>query len=594
MNTAPTMSRRRIVQAITAAAVVLAVAAAILLRHRHGPRLPDAAQYANLPAAFNGALGKARERVAARRDDANAVRDLARLYQANRLFPEARACYSVLAAGPGGLTAQDHYLLAALAEDENDADRAEAELRATLAGAPDYLPARLRLADTLFKTGRSDEAEKEYGRILRSEPDHPEASFGLARIELQRGDDDGAAARLQAMIGRHPDATSGAALLANIDGRRGRDAEATALRARSEEAHEPVPPDPWMKALLVDCYDLQRLGIAFEQYRLAGQIAEALPLLERLQELDPGGWTAPMLRGWSLKEAGRYPEAVLQYREALSKGGDPERICPLLAATLLTEHEPAQAAALLAEYHAKLPHSIPILLSYAETAVWLKDTKLARSLLTEVLRAQPYLYMPNMSLFQLLWNEGEHDGAAECLKRVVLVFPGDLDSRGLLAQYYLEKSDPWSAIAPLEQAIAAAQPKDPRRDHLAKMLDTAYLAAGSMEAARGHFDRAGMFAEKSIRFAPDGVRGYTLKANVCRRTGDFKGAVAALEKLSSLKPGEAAIQLSLGDAVYQAGDRDGARAHWQRALQLAPAEAADFKSAVAQRLSGRITAETFQ
>ncbi len=588
------MSGRRNVQAAAAAAVVLAAAALILIRHYRGPGLPAAAHYANLPAAFGDALGKARERAAARPIDPDRVRDLARLYQANRLFPEARACYGVLAASGGGLTARDHYLLSALAEDENDSDRAEAELRASLAGAPDYVPARLRLADALFKSDRSDEAEMEYARILKVEPDHPEASFGLARIELQRGHEDAAVARLKAMIARHPDSTSGAALLANIDGRRGDEAEAAALRARSEEAHEPVPPDPWRKQLLVDCYDLQRLGIAFEQYRLSGQIDEALPLLDRLQELDPGGWIAPMLRGWSLKEAGRYPEAVVQYREALGQGGDPERICPLLAATLLTEHEPAQAAAMLAEYRAKLPHSIPILLSSAETAVRLKDTNLARSLLTEVLRVQPYLYLPNMSLFQLLWSAGERDSAAECLKRVVLVFPGDLDSRGFLAQYFMEKSDPWSAIGPLEQAIEVAPPKDPRRDRLAKMLDTAYLTAGSMDATRGHFDRAAALAEKSIRFAPEGARGYALKANVCRRTGDFKGAVAALEKLSSLRAGEPGIELSLGDAVYQAGDRDGAREHWQRALQLAPAEATEMRGALAQRLSGRISADTFK
>jgi tetratricopeptide (TPR) repeat protein len=588
------MRGRRIILAATAAAVVLAAAALILARHHRGPVLPPAARYANLPGAFNDALEKARERAEARPGDPAGLRELAHLYEANRLFAEARACYSALAAGPGGLTPQDHYLLAALAEDENEPDRAEAELRATLEGAPDYVPARRGLADALFKSGRSDEAEKEYARILTTEPDHPEASFGLARIELQRGNDDGAVGRLKAMIARHPDAASGAALLATIDARRGADAEAAALRARSEEEHEPVPPDPWMKELLVDCYDLQRLGIAFEQYRLTGQIAEALPFLDRLQQLDPGGWTAPMLRGWSLKEAGRYPEAVVQYREALDKGGDPERICPLLAATLLTEHEPAQAAAMLAEYRAKLPHSVPILLSSSETAVRMKDAGLARSLLTEVLRAEPYLYLPNMSLYQLLWDAGERDSAAQCLKRVVLVYPGDLDSRGLLAQYFMEKSDPWSAIGPLEQAIEVAPPKDPRRNRLAKMLDTAYLAAGSLEAERGHFDRALALAERSIRFAPEGARGYSLKANVCRRTGDFKGAAAALEKLGSLRPGEPSIQLSLGDAVFQAGDRDGAREHWQRALQLAPADAADLRSALAQRLSGHITAATFR
>ncbi len=586
------MNRRRIVQGSVACAAALALAAVFfLIRQGNRPRLPAAARHGNLPEAFNQALLRAQGRAASSGRDSENVRELALLYQANRLYPEARACYRVIAAGPGGLSARDHYYLAAIDQEESDLGAAEAELRATLQAEPGYVPARLELADALFKTGRADEAEKEYAAILETEPAHPQASVGMARVALQRGDDDGAVRRLRDLMARHPDSTTGAALLANILGRRGDAEEAAAMTARSEETQEPVPPDPWMKAMLVDCYDLQRLGLAFEQYRLTGQMDEALPLLDRLEELDPDGWIAPMLRGWSLKESGHYPEAVRQYGLALKRGGDPERICPLLGATLLTEHEPAQAAALLAEYHAKLPHSIPILLSYCEVAVWLKDEKLARRLLTEALQAEPYLYMPNMSLVQILWREGEHDAAAECLKRVARVFPGDVDSRGLLGQYYLEKADPSSAILPLEQAIAIVQAKDPRRDRLTKMLDTAYLTAGSLEASRGRFAQAVGFSERSIRLVPGGMRGYALKANACRRMKDFKGAAEALGKMSSLKPDEPAIQLSLGDVVYQDGDRDRAREHWQRALQLAPADATELRNALGLRLAGGVPAE---
>jgi tetratricopeptide (TPR) repeat protein len=589
------MSRRRIVQGSVACAAALALAALLIaIRQASRPRLPEAALYGNLPGAFNAALQTARERAGARGHDADDVRKLARLYQANRLYAEARACYRVVAAGPGGLNARDHYYLGAIDQEESDLAAAEVELRAALKADPGYVPARLELADALFKTGRPEEAGTQYAAILDTEPDNRQASFGLARVELQRGDESGAVARLKGLLARHPDSTSCAGLLAQILDRRGDKDGAAAMTTLSLQAHEPVPPDPWMKALLADCYDLQRLGIAFEEYRLAGQMDEALPMLDRLEELDPGGWIAPMLRGWSLKQAGRYPEAAQQYRLSLAKGGDPERICPLLAATLLTEHEPGEAAALLAEYHAKLPHSIPILLSYSETAVRLNDAKLARSLLEEVLRAEPSLYMPNMSMVQILWSAGEHDAAAQCLKRVVRVFPGDVDSRGLLGQYYMEKADPWSAIGPLEQAMAVVPAKDPRRDRLAKMLDTAYLTAGSLEASRGHFAEALGFSERSIRLTPGGLRGYALKANACRRMRDFKGAAEALQKMSSLEPAEPTIQLRLGDAVYQGGDTGRAREHWQRALELAPADAKELRDALALRLAGRVTAETLQ
>jgi tetratricopeptide (TPR) repeat protein len=416
----------------------------------------------------------------------------------------------------------------------------------------------------------------------------------MARVEILRGDDDGAVARLRALVAHHPDSSRAAALLAQVLDRKGDADGAAAMVQLAKQAHEPVAPDPWMTFMLADCYDLQRLGIAFEEYRLAGQMDEALPLLGRLEELDPNGWMPAMLRGWSQKEARHYPEAVEAYRAALARGGDPERISPLLVAVLLLEGKKEDAAALLAEQHSRLPHSVPILLSYCEVAVRMKDDALARRLLAEVLQADPYLYMPNMSLVQILWTSGERDAAAKCLERVARVYPADIDSRGLLGQYYMEKSDPWSAIKPLEQALAVVPAADTRRERLTRMLDTAYLTAGSMEASRGELQKAAGFAEKSIALVPGAIRGYALKANICRHTGDVRGAEEALAKMAALDPGEPSILMSLGDVTFQAGDRDGARGHWQRALELAPAGAAELRTALGLRLSGRVPADALR
>jgi len=588
------MNRRRNLRWACAVAASLALACAFILVRQGGrPRVPALSQYGKLPEPFNRALQEARAKAVSGGHGTDDVRDLAQLYQANRLPAEARACYRVIAQSPGGLSARDHYYLAAMAEDESDLEGAQAELRATLQAEPGYLPARLALGDALFKSGHAEEAQKEYAAVLVSEANQPQASVAMARIDLQRGDDDRAVTRLKEMVLRHPESASGAALLAQVLERRGEAAAAASMRELSQQAHEPDPSDPWMKTLLVDCYDLQRLGIAFERYRLNGQMDEALPLLDRLEELDPHGWIPPMLKGWSQKEAGRYPQAEQEYRLALSRGGDPERIGPLLGAVLLTEGNAKEAADLLAGYHARLPHSIPILLSYAEAAVWLKDNILARRLLGEVLGVQPYLYMPNMSMVQILWTSGEHDAAATYLQRVAAVFPADVDSRGLLGQYFMEKSDPWSAVRPLEQAVAIVPARNPQRERLMRMLDTAYLTAGSMEATNGNFSKAIEYSEESIRLVPGGLRGYALKANVCRHVRDFKRAAQALREMSLLEPGEPTIQLNLGDALYQDGNSREAREHWQRALQLAPAGATELRNALGLRLSGQISVETF-
>jgi hypothetical protein len=129
------MSRRRIFPWAVVFAACLGLGSILLvLGPGRRPRLPALATYGNLPAAFDKALQGARARaVSGGSDDARA---LARLYQANRLFPEARACYRAIAAGPGGLSARDHYYLAAIAEDESDLAGAQDELRATLRAEP--------------------------------------------------------------------------------------------------------------------------------------------------------------------------------------------------------------------------------------------------------------------------------------------------------------------------------------------------------------------------------------------------------------------------------------------------------------------------
>jgi tetratricopeptide (TPR) repeat protein len=589
------MNKRRTVQWICACAVALVLACVISFVRKNGrARLPDLVIYPDRPLQFNRALHAASARAESRGHDSEDVRRLAQLYLANRLYTEARVCYQAIAASKEGSTAHDHYYLAAIALDESDLHLAQKELRFTLQSEPGYVPARLALAEVLFKTGQADAAAKEYASALDIDPGNPRASLGLARIDLQKGNDEAATSRLTALVAHHPESTSGEALLAQILDRKGQTGDADAMRARSQQIHEPVAPDPWMKALMADCYDLQRLELAFEEYRLAAQLDEALPLLGRLDELDPNGWIPPMLRGWSQKEAGHYPEAVQDYTLALRNGGDPEQICPLLGAALLTEHHPAEAATLLAHYHAQLPNSIPILLSYSEVAVNLKDDKLARSLLTQVLKSEPDLYMPNMSMAQILWTSGEQDAAAQCLQRVAKVFPADIDSRGLLGQYYMGKSDPWSAIVPLEQAVDLAEAGSPKRERLTAMLDSAYLLAGSLDASQGNFSDAITFSDRSIRLVPNGLRGYALKANVFRRLKDFKRSAEALGRMVSLKPDDPSIRMGLGDMEYQDGNKDGARQDWQRALHLVPADSNKLRDALERRLAGQISADTFQ
>ncbi|MHB8652698.1 MAG: tetratricopeptide repeat protein [Terriglobia bacterium] len=76
-------------------------------------------------------------------------------------------------------------------------DQAAASLREALALSPDYLPARLKLAESLLAGGNLDESGKIYEAILKDVAKKPrdgdkaataEALYGMGRIESARGD----------------------------------------------------------------------------------------------------------------------------------------------------------------------------------------------------------------------------------------------------------------------------------------------------------------------------------------------------------------------------------------------------------------------
>jgi tetratricopeptide (TPR) repeat protein len=580
---------------ILCGALLTALAVSAILWRRHAPKLPPLARYDNQPALFNDAVRDAREKARRSGLDPSDVRSLAHLYQANRLNDEARACYEILRKGGEGLTATDHYYLADIAQYQGDLDRAVLELERTVTEAPDYLPARLALAEVLFKAGRTDEASKVDRETLSATPNQPQAMFQLARIDLQKGNDDAAIGRLEALLGAHPEMTSGAGLLAQVFDRRGDAEHAKTMRQWSRQRPEPLPEDPWMDALLADSYDEQRLGLKFEEYFASGQIGLAVPLLKRMEELDPKSPVPQLLRGWTQAREHHEAQAVVEYQSALDKGGDPEKICPYLAEALVGLGRVSEAESLIARYHSQRPDSVPILIAYADVAAKGGDRPLAQSLLAKVVEKEPYLTSANMTLASMLWAAGDRDGAAKCLERVIKVSANDIASRALLGEYYLGRQDPMPAIAPLEQALALERTETNVQRNLTYMLFTAYIEAGRIEAEKGDLkDAVTRYFDKAIALVPTNPNGYASKAAACARLGEFADAALALRKLGDLQPENPTVYLSLGDVLYQGGDRDEARINWQKALALAPAGNADLRGAIGARLNGPITEETFR
>ena len=82
--------------------------------------------------------------------------------------------------------------------------------------APDYLPAQIRLGDSLTKANRNAEATRVYEDSLRRVSDNPYALLGLARLDTMHGNWTSARARLEKAIQADPDCIGALSLLITV------------------------------------------------------------------------------------------------------------------------------------------------------------------------------------------------------------------------------------------------------------------------------------------------------------------------------------------------------------------------------------------
>ena len=250
------------------------------------PAAPAPAALGALPDSFRPAHAARRARVAALGAGPAELGALAALYQANGFLREAMRCYAALETLEPAEPRWPH-LHATLLAGFGDAAPAITRWERVLALAPDYVPARLRLAELLLKNDRPARAAELFSEVLRRAPDHPHALLGLARLDFDAGRWAEARTRLEKVIAL-TDYALGYDLIVPVCEKLGDHTRAAAVRARAKAsgAHRD-PPDPWADATLDACHDPYRLALLAGEIARAGDPAGAVRRLERAVELAP-------------------------------------------------------------------------------------------------------------------------------------------------------------------------------------------------------------------------------------------------------------------------------------------------------------------
>ncbi len=232
-----------------------------------------------------------RDRVAAteRRlgeDPAGAFAELSRLYHANGFFAEAAQCYTALEQLQPGEARWPH-LHALILAGYGDTEPAVPLWQRAVDLAPDYIPARLRLADVFLKRNDFAAAAKLYRAILAETPDEPYAMLGVARCEFEAGRWEKARALLEPLVAK-TNYQLGYDLIVTVYERLGMEPQARAIRGRMRESGAyRDPADPWADALADDCYDVYRLSLASGAAQRNGDLPLAVRRIEQALALAP-------------------------------------------------------------------------------------------------------------------------------------------------------------------------------------------------------------------------------------------------------------------------------------------------------------------
>jgi tetratricopeptide (TPR) repeat protein len=252
-----------------------------------GPPTADPASARSYPPAAGAAIEGAAKEASARPADADAAGAYARVLQAWEQWNSAHDEYA-RAQQLAPKTFDWHYLDACVLQRLGRPAEAVIQLRAALTINPDYLPARLRLAEAAFDAGDVDQSAMQFASV-KDPAAEPAVEYGLGRIAAQRGDYAAAVAHFQRAIALFPQYGSAHYALARAYRALGRTDEARA----EMEAHAtygalwPAVPDAVLAtvtSLREDARALLQRGVKLAD---AGDVDGAIDAHERALAIDP-------------------------------------------------------------------------------------------------------------------------------------------------------------------------------------------------------------------------------------------------------------------------------------------------------------------
>lgn len=469
------------------------------------------------------------------KDEANALADAER---AHELAPANENAVAVLAS---------IYNL------RGERDRAIAVVTDAVQRAPRSIDLHSVLANLYLAAGQADKAEEQMRRIIELEPHDmaPRKQFAAHLLRAHKVEE------AQAVLER-----------AVQDFQQGRDA----------------PKADAAKLQLVEFVSTQRSREQGEKI-LRSYIAQ-----------DPRDLDLRLGLGALLQRTGAAEQAISTYQDVIERDGTGPRgliARNRIAALRVNQGQIAPARKLIDEVLSKSPRDTDALILRAQIELQTNDPSGAIGDLRAVLRDQPGSVLLQRALAKAYMRKGEVALAEEVLRTAVQALPDDVPTRVELAEHLIQSGHADQASTLLAEGVR----RTPRSEPLRAALVKSYLAKRDLPAARqaaeelkvshadsplgpylaglvafqqGHLDESLKELEHALALKPDSIEPLIALVQVDHARGKPAAALARVQAAVAHAPANAQINNLLGEVYLSAKDFRNALPAFNRASSLNP------------------------
>ena len=470
-------------------------------------------------------------------------------------------------------TALSYANLGALQLAKGQRSAAEGAFKRAVEVNPKSIAARLNLGDFYWAGGQLADAEREFKAALEVDAKSTAVARTLATFYI----DSGRRAEAEPFLKAYAAGDAGAkVVLADYYLDAGRIEEAKALLTPLAKE-----PDGFVAATL------RLAAISFQE----GKKPQAYDLIESILKRFPNSEPAQEVKARFLMREGRFTDAIALSDAVIKRNPNALGSLYTRAASLEATRSFDKALTAFHDLLAKTPSSLAVQLKIANLYLVRGDTKSALSFLTAILKAQPQLGDAHYLLGQTLLRTGNLPAAERQLIGVAKALPKSADAQTWLGLLYQVKGDATRARAAFSRAqelepnseialagLISQDVSEKKSDAVRARLESALakspkspavlMLAGNAYGAIGDHEKAEAAYQRLIQVDPGNMDAYGKLAIMYHGQQRLDEAKTKYEELARHQDKPVAAMTLLGMIFELQNDRKGARARYERALEL--------------------------